>query len=96
MSRGRLGGWAPSNALRACHTCHEWITTHPQLGEAGGWALGSDADPTTSPVFLLHPYPGWFLIEDELDDGGDHLVREYPGRLDAPQLPPGRVAQWAA
>lgn len=96
LARGRMGLWTPSNGLRACHRCHDYLHDHPALAEAGGWHLASDSEPATSPVYLLEPFPGWWLLDDLLGDGGDHVVRLYPDLIDAPELMPGRITEWAA
>lgn len=63
---GRGGSWRPSNLLDLCWGCHrEHAHRYPLIARALGWHLDTGADPLTSPVWLIRPLPGFWLLRDD-------------------------------
>lgn len=92
MPKGLGGNWYPSNGLRACGSgttgCHGWIEHHPADAAAAGWRITRPESPYTSPAFLVLPWPGWWL----LDDDGGYLTPDGDRPI-PPRLPPQTLAR---
>lgn len=82
LAAGQMGQWRPSNGLHLSFKTHEWLHRKPALAYAGGWHVRSGEDPRQVPVWLLRPWPGWWLIDDVPADGGAHVL--IPADLDLP------------
>jgi hypothetical protein len=73
--RGTGGGWSPANILDLCSLCHRWLHANPETAREGGWALLSGTDSAFAPVWLPAPFPGWWLLDPEPPDDGEHVLR---------------------
>jgi hypothetical protein len=89
IARGRCGTWAPSNLLLLCHRCHqEWAGQHQFDARVLGWFVYTDHVPAEVPVWRIHPYAGWWLLDDE---GSATAVSAWE-----PHVPPHPVLpEWA-
>ena len=96
MGRGQQGSWRPANGLHLASGTHSWLHAHPSLARAGGWHLASGTHLQTTPVWLARPWPGWFLIDDLVTDGGLHVLIFADIQPARPRLPFESAAAYAA
>lgn len=75
VARSRAGIWSPANIVDSCSQCHRWAHANPVLARSGGWHLESGADPALERIWLPHPFPGWWLLDPDPPDGGEHVLR---------------------
>lgn len=61
--RSQGGMWSPSNVVRLCIRCHQWVTVNPLDAEPLGWHIAGDVDPATVPV-LIHMLGMRVLLDD--------------------------------
>jgi hypothetical protein len=73
MASGRGGPWNPVNLIHMSRAAHALCHGFPTRAHELGWFVRTGADPREVPVWLLTPYPGWWLLVDA-DDGGPHLL----------------------
>jgi hypothetical protein len=84
---GQLGMWRPANGLHLSAAVHGWLHHHPELAQAGGWHVLSGTVLQDAPVWLARPWPGWWLINDLVTDGGPHVLEWSHTQPARPRLP---------
>lgn len=63
---GRGGLWRPSNLMDLCVICHGHAHMWEVFARLLGWHLLTNADPLTTPVWMIRPMPGfWYLRDDD-------------------------------
>lgn len=81
IARSRGGTWAPSNGVALCLVEHGWAHSFPDTARRLGWHVRTGLDPREVPVWLARPWPGFWLLTDDLEP----LVPAH--REDYPDLP---------
>jgi hypothetical protein len=95
LAASKLGAWSPVNILSTCWPCHRWLHAEPAAAFAGGWHVPAESDPGAVPVWLLDPWPGWWLLAD-LGDGGPHVLRVVEPRAGPEVFRVVKPVSWAA